>query len=301
MLSFGGGQDSTAIFLLLLYDKKFRKKYAPGDLIVVMSDTFNEHPATYIHVELIQKMCEEHDIPFFFLKGEYTSTSWSKGLIHFYESKNAVGSKAFPKTCTDKLKITPIYNFLDQYIHMTYQTEKYGRKMALKEFTEKYGKINVLIGIAAKEDKRLQLNGDSPSVWMNECINKSYPLHEMGWDRAKCQEYIACYMEVPPPSNCILCPFMSLQELLYLYLVYPNWYKKWVDIEMAKIVANAYEGDLTKAVSQKTGKIVDNLGVWGKKLLPEMLIEAQEKHGHMTAKDLHEYKMSHGHCVANKF
>jgi 3'-phosphoadenosine 5'-phosphosulfate sulfotransferase (PAPS reductase)/FAD synthetase len=289
VLSFGGGQDSTAILLKIIHDKNFRSKYAPGDLIVIMADTKNEHPETYEHVARCIELCKIADIPFFFLKdGKYTSPCWSDGLIAFYEQKKAVGSKAFPKTCTDKLKITPIYNFLEEYVHTTYQTDKVGRKMAIKEFAEKYGKINVIIGIAAGEEKRMAPNGEGPSVWMNTCITKHYPLVEIGWDRQACQDYIAQYMEVPPPSNCILCPFMSLQELLYLYRHFPQWYNKWVDLEQAKIQNNLHVGD-------------KNLGVWGKKLLPEVLEEAIKKFGHMTTEELREYKMSHGHCVASKY
>lgn len=290
VLSFGGGQDSTAILLMLIHNQPFRLKYAPGKLIVIMADTHNEHNETYEHVKEIQKLCQMWQIEFFFLTdGTHTSQSWSKGLINFYESKNAVGSKAFPKTCTDKLKIVPIYNFLDQWIHERYQTEKVGRKEAIKEFVSKNGKINVLLGIAAEEESRMSPNGSSSHKWFNTCINKQYPLvEELNWNRQKCQTYIAEFMNIPPPSNCILCPFMSLQELLYLYRFLPEWYYRWVQIEANKIQANLHMGD-------------KNLGVWGKKLLPEVLIEAETKFGHMTNDELKEYKMSHGHCVKSKY
>jgi 3'-phosphoadenosine 5'-phosphosulfate sulfotransferase (PAPS reductase)/FAD synthetase len=304
VLSFGGGQDSTTLLYLLTEDPEFRKKYAPGDLVVTIADTANEHPATVEHIKEIEKYCKALAIPFFFLSGDkgYTSPTWSKGLIAFYEHNNAVGSKAFPKTCTDKLKITPIYNWLEEYVHNRYNTQAFGRKTALKEYAEKYGKINVIIGIAAGEEKRMSSNEDSKEAWMRIAINKIYPLVDIGWDRQRCQDYIIkeLMLHCPPPSNCILCPFMSLQELLYLYLKYPEWYKKWVLLEYNKILANAYNGDITKSMNSK-GVIVDNLGVWGKKLLPEMLLIAKEKYGHMTMQDLEEYKFSHGHCVANKF
>ena len=53
VLSFGGGQDSTAILYKLMYDKQFRSKYAPNDIVVVMANTLNEHDATYEHIEEI--------------------------------------------------------------------------------------------------------------------------------------------------------------------------------------------------------------------------------------------------------
>jgi 3'-phosphoadenosine 5'-phosphosulfate sulfotransferase (PAPS reductase)/FAD synthetase len=292
VLSFGGGQDSTALLYKYIHDKSFAHKYVRQDFIVVMADTNNEHEETNLHVSQTKALCEKMGIPFYFITGDqgYTSPVWSKGLVHFYESGNRIGSKAFPKTCTDKLKITPIYNFLEDYIHHVYGTSQVGRKRAIKEFAAEHGKIDVIIGIAAGEEKRASSNEESTSVWMRDCINKVYPLIDLKMDRQACQDYIASqgYI-VPPPSNCILCPFMSYQELLYMYREMPVWYNKWVELEANKIKANSH-------VDPKK-----NMGVWGNKLLPEALKIAEEKHGHMTVAELKEYKMSHGHCVKSKY
>lgn len=292
MLSFGGGQDSTAILLKLIHDRSFRQLYAPEDLIVVMADTANEHDETYHHVQEMQYLCQVHDIPFFLITGEmgFTSPSWSQGLVGFYELKNTIGSKAFPKTCTDKLKITPIYNWLGQYIQKTYGIEKTGRANIIREFAQQYGKVTVLLGIAKGEESRASTNEDSPSKWMRESVNKQYPLIDLGMDRQACQDYIEeTGYAIPIPSNCILCPFMSYQELLYLKRNMPAWYDKWVILEQNKITANSHI-DPSR-----------NLGVWGAKRLPEALQIAEEKFGHMTNEELREYKMSHGHCVKSKY
>ena len=84
VLSFGGGQDSTAILLKIIYDKDFREKYVKGKLLVLMANTFNEHPKTYIHVAKIKKLCEKNNIFFELidLKG-YTSEIWAKGKNGF--------------------------------------------------------------------------------------------------------------------------------------------------------------------------------------------------------------------------
>jgi 3'-phosphoadenosine 5'-phosphosulfate sulfotransferase (PAPS reductase)/FAD synthetase len=291
MLSYGGGQDSTAILFKCLHDPVFKAKYVKGDLIVVMANTRNEHDHTDKYLERVEELCDEHKIPFFHLEPDlWASNSWKGGLIKFYQSKNTVGSKAFPKTCTDNLKIRPIYKFLELYVHHNYNTEKYGRKAAFYEFAEKYGKINVLIGIAKGEEKRASENGSSGMKWFNTCINKQYPLIEEGMDRQACQDYITSVGEkVPYPSNCILCPFMSLQELLYLYRYDRASYDLWVKLEANKMKANEH-------MEEK------NLGVWGKKdPLPEVLKTALEKFGHMTEQELVDYKMSHGHCVMSKY
>lgn len=300
ILSYGGGQDSTAILYKLIHDPIFRLEYAPDDLIVVITDTFNEHKETYSYIKQVKEVCQEHGIPFFVLR-HWATGDWKNGLIGFYEAKNTVGSKAFRKTCTMRLKINPIYNWLDQHLHEIYKTEVKGNKKAIRRFALDHGKIDVLIGIARGEEKRAGTNEESKDRWMREAINKRYPLIDIGYDRQDCQDYIrGLGYEVPIPSNCILCPFMSKQELLYLYRKMPEWYNKWVDLEENKIQKFMHNGDRTKTL-KSNGEIGDNLGVWGKKLLPEILQEAIDEFGHMTDEELHEYKMSHGHCVKSKY
>lgn len=290
VLSYGAGQDSTAILYKLIYDQEFRTIYAPNDLIVIMADTGNEHPETDLQREEAQLICQEEGIPFFFLKctSKYYTGDWNGGYINFLKSGNRIGSKAFPKTCTDRLKIQPIYKFLEDHIHRTYNTKKHGRKSALKEFTQEQGKIRVLIGISKGEEKRVATIEDN-SGWMSQCVQREYPLIAIGAGRHECQNIIRNYgHKVPVPSNCILCPWMSLQELLYLFRFNIDWFNKWAHLEHNKLITNSHKGE-------------KNMGVWGKKTLPEMLEEAKKKYGHMSDKELAEYRFSHGHCVKSKY
>jgi hypothetical protein len=288
VLSYGGGQDSTAILLKLIHDNEFRIKYAPNRLLVIISDTGDEHKETYEYIEYIKRMCEKVEIDFVHLTTDYGFhyDNW-QSLRGFYNLKKTVGSKAFPKTCTDKLKIQPIYMFLDVWVGLNYYFD-YGRKKALKSFAERFGKVDVLIGIAKGEERRIADPSKEP-VWKQKSIRIVYPLIELGMDRRACQDYTMAVGEpVPLPSNCVLCPFMSKIELLWLYRFLPDDYYDWVRIEQNKIEANKHMGDR-------------NLGVWGKKLLPQVLKEAKQEHDHMTDDELQEYKMSHGHCVMSKY
>ena len=95
-------------------------------------------------------------------------------------------------------------------------------------------------------------------------------------------------MPVPLPSNCRLCPFLDEKELLWLYHFDREWYDRWVQIERVKLERFVHLGD-------------KNLGVWGKKTLPEVLKDAKAKYADMTPEALHEHKMSHGHCVASRY
>jgi hypothetical protein len=291
VLSFGGGQDSTALLYKYVYDPAFRARYVPGDLLVIMSDTGDEHPSTYKHVEEIKRFCKARGIEFVHLTPDlgFHYPSW-RSLRGFYNLKKTVGSKAFPKTCTDKLKIQPIYRFLDQWIATRYGLSRATRgKKAIREYAKRSGKIRMLIGIAAGEERRIADPSRDQSKWRRDSVQMIYPLVELGMDRQACQLFIQSIGHtVPYPSNCMLCPFMSLQELLWLHTFYPDDFQDWVRIERNKILANQHMGSR-------------NLGVWGRKLLPEKLEEAKERFGHMTPDELDQYKMSHGHCVMSRY
>lgn len=290
ILSYGGGQDSTALLLKGIHNTQYKKRYIKGDYLIIMTDTGNEHKKTNEYRKKIETLCKAHNIDFMFLdlNYKYTSKSWSGGLIKFYEAGDRIGSKAYPKTCTDNLKIVPFYNFLDKYIHTKYNTVKVGRKSAIKEFVNCGGKINVILGIAKDEETRVSKNEDSSHKWQRDCINKIYPLIDLKMNRYACQTYIKQYMPIPWPSNCILCPFVNNIELLYLHRFENSWLQKWIELEKNKIQNNLHMGK-------------QNLGVWGRKLLPEKVKEVIIKHGAMTDTELRNYKMSHGHCVKSKY
>ena len=288
ILSFGGGQDSTTILYKYLYDAEFRSEYAPNKFLVVMSDTGDEHPSTYKHIEYVKSLCEKNFIEFVLIIPDmgFHYENW-QSLRSFYKLKNAIGSKAFPKTCTDKLKLQPIYKFIENWLGKNYGVTV-GRKKGFYEFAEKYEKINILLGIAAGEERRVA-DPNKLSKWQRLCTQAIYPLIEIGYDRSECHKYIKSVgHEIPMPSNCMLCPFLSEIELLWLYKFYPEDYKDWVQMERNKLDNNLHLEDR-------------NLGVWGKKTLPEILKRAQEKYKDLTKKDLIEYKMSHGHCVMTKY
>ncbi len=290
VLSFGAGQDTTTILLLLIYNKEFRNKYAPKNLVVIFSDTGNEHPSTYFHIKKMEKVAEENGIEFIVISNDkgFHSENWMD-LKSFYKRTNTVGSKAFRKTCTDNLKIKPIYRFLEEYIAKKYDLNK-GRKKAFKEFAEKHGKILMIIGITKGEESRVAKKSDKDPKWKKLSIEMSYPLIEVGMDRLICQSYIrSLNYIIPMPSNCMICPYLSEIELVWLFKFYPEEYYDWIEFEKAKIDKYSY------LEPEK------NLGVWGKKLLPTVLEKALNKYGHLTEEELFDYKMSHGHCVKSKY
>ena len=300
-LSVGLGQDSTALLYKFAYDAEFRRQYAPGRLVCIFSDTGDEHPQTYKHLEHVKAFCSEHDIEFVHIEPSmgFHGNGWHS-LREQYNLHSTCGSKGgFAKSCTDRLKLGPIYRYLEHWIGREYDI--HGRdKSGIKKFAQQHGKIKMIVGIAHGEEKRVKKE-KARDLWQRVAIETIYPLIDLKMDRQACQDYIVSVgHEVPMPSNCILCPYLSLQELLWLHRFMPADLEDWIRIEENKIVKHALDGDRTKTMNRK-GEIKNNLGVWGTKLLPEVLQEAIDKFGHLSDAELHEFKMSHGHCVASQY
>ena len=88
-------------------------------------------------------------------------------------------------------------------------------------------------------------------------------------------------LPLPPPSNCKRCHFRRPVELLWLYRFEREAYDEWVELEKAKIAKFA---ERTAARGQQ------NCGVFGRKLIPEVLADAVEKYGHMSDDELEVFR-----------
>lgn len=298
VLSFSAGQDSMAILVKLVHDLIFRKKYAPGDLIVVMADTGNEHAHTYAYINIAEALCKQHNIPFFLLKPtiENVNAAWVGGLVGHYKRYNVIISKAMrSKSCTDQLKLSPIYKFLSRYVNDKYLSGLFRpeQKQSLKAFVSRYGKMRVLIGFTADEAKR-RIGKRPEKGWMKMCVEKVYPLVELGLNRKDCQDVIKTHgYPIPFPSNCLLCPFASKKEILWLHRFEPEMFADWIEMEKAK---------MKKFAEKQAAAGKSNHGVWGQnKTLDKVLQEAIEEFGHLSDEELNDHKFSHGHCVTSSY
>ncbi|WP_342632739.1 phosphoadenosine phosphosulfate reductase family protein [Marinobacter alkaliphilus] len=310
VLSFGAGQDSSALLEMYLDDPKFRQQYAPNDFVVVMADTGDEFDQTYDHVRDVQRRCKAAGVEFVLISPEmgFHSESW-RSLRHFYRSKGTIGSKAFPKTCTDRLKIQPIYRWLEHWL-----SEKYGvqcnRKAGIREFAARYGRIKMMIGIAKGEETRMADPAKNPNRWYRESIEPVYPLVDMGMDRAACQKLLHAKGLYVIPSNCKACPFLSEPELEYLRRFYPEALADWVELEAAKLKKHADKSAVI--VTDKEGnpkrdregrvKVENrNYGVFGVTPLPAKIRQAKETYESWSDEDIIAYRYSHGHCVSTAY
>lgn len=303
VLCYGAGQDSSCLLYLYALSAEFRAKYAPNRFLVVLAETGDEHPATYEHIAFTKVFCLQHGIEFVHITPDmgFHGTNWGS-LREFYNTKGTCGSKAFPKTCTSRLKLDPIYKFIENWLGQNYGVNV-GKKKGYVEFARKFGRINMLVGIAKGEERRMANPVEETNLWKRHSIEMSYPLVDLGLDRAGCQKYIKS-VDLPlcPPSNCKICPFLSEIELLWLFRFLPEDYADFVRIEAVKLAKNRHMEAVE--VTDKKGKVTiqnKNFGVWGRKTLPQKMEEVIAKYGHMTDDQLHDYKMSHGHCVASKY
>ncbi|MFW9927951.1 MAG: hypothetical protein ACFFD1_01005 [Candidatus Thorarchaeota archaeon] len=304
ILSYSAGQESSALLHEWRFNPEFRAAYSCNRFVVVMSDTQDEHGHTYQEVERVRGICAVEGIEFYFITESaeregvsgYHPQSWP-GLIQFYERTTTIGSKAYPKSCTDNLKVTPIYNLIEEKLYEWYPQligpGKAGRKQAFHRFSRWFGqgKLGVMIGIARGEEKRIK-KSVTGKKWFDENVTRLFPLIDyFGWSREDCQAAIARRGEpVPYPSYCQRCPFATMPEILWLWRFKRAEYEEWVVLEAAKI-------DKWAALGQEPDK---NIGVFPGQRLPQVLVAAQRLYGHLSDQELDALKQA-GHCVASVY
>lgn len=310
VLSYGAGQDSSYLLEKYLDDPEFREQYAPNDFLVIMSDTGDEFDDTYKHVYKTQEKCKKAGVEFVFLTSDmgFHSESWLS-LRHFYRTKTTTGSRAFPKTCSDRLKIQPIYRFLEHWLSIKYGVQCNNKK-GIREFAARFGKIKMMIGISKGEEKRVSDPSKSPKRWYRESIEPIYPLIEMGVDRKGCQDYLHSKNMRVIPSNCKACPFASLEEIEYLRRNCNADLLDWVSIEQAKlekfkhlnnVIASDKNGNVLLTKSGEPKMVNKNYGVFGVTPLTVKIQEAKEKFADWSDERVAEYRYSHGHCVTTAY
>lgn len=264
-LSFGGGQDSYAILYSMINDPTFRKKYAPKDLIVVMSDTGDEFDYTYNELKTAKKLCDANGIHFKFLTSGfrtepineivgtedmgYHTDGWKDLKSNMKRNSTILAAGMGVKACTGSLKIAVV----DKYMH-DYMCDLYGFPSELKAinggkgkkgwelYHEKFKtKARVLIGFARDEEGRVtkSVKTQKDEKWqLNyklDYIQYVFPLIEEGWNREEAQKVIKKYGNLMPPSNCMICFYQSDQELLWLYRNRRKEFDSWVELEHSKL------------------------------------------------------------------
>jgi len=196
VFSFGGGVQSSAIYLMLINEP--RKLYnamneVPGKIF--FTDTGAELQSTYKCLEYMQGLRS----PLFhielvsngnILKSNFKDTSNSKAPYPFFIKNGQTGKVGMAqRMCTHEYKIKAVQK-------ATKDAFKLNRIRLQK------GIVSMWLGISMDEIHRMKDNRDH---WRTN----RYPLIEMGMTRQDCIEYCAMYNWLPTKSRCYFCPYQS--------------------------------------------------------------------------------------------
>jgi hypothetical protein len=295
LFSFGAGQESTYFLHRLGTDPAFYAKHVSGFLIVIGSDTGDEHDHTYENIKWCQQFCREKRILFYWITKDmgYHGRTW-QSLFEQYKRTSTIGSASFQQTCTSNLKVKVVDRFFEEWIKTNYGYEQ-KNKQAIIKFVEETGglKIKYILCFAAGEESRTANGNKYDGVWKKKTCDRRYPLIEIGVGRQECIDYNSIHIpHIVWPSNCMRCFYMSDQEIVWLQRFYPAKFIEWVEVEKAKLIKWWHKG------LEQPPK---NYGVYGLITLEQKLEKALAKYGDWSDERLNEYKMSHGHCIKTKY
>lgn len=308
VLSHGMGQDSAAMLAAFTDEAQpeIRAKYI-GDaaqLLVIHADTGAEHEETVRYRDWVRSYCELKGIVYFQVDRDlgFHSGDWVGGLQAQWDASNTIGSVAFPSTCSDRLKIQPIWHAVNRILADSFGVSP-KRKNGMYEHTRRFGrKIRSYLGIAKGEERRLDAVTrarlelrlfdelvEAPGIgdpWFDRNAVHQYPLIDLGIDRAGAQAYLRSRNHVVPrPSLCRFCHWKSKAELVHMARTLPDDLSYWLAAEERKMTLNAGSGQ--------------NHGVKGAQTLRSFLAEAEAEYGHLSTDELYGYVMTHGHCMFN--
>ena len=192
IVSYGGGQNSTAMIIEMIKDNQKIDE-------VIFSDTKREMPETYEFLKEFEPYLKKKKVKFTKIK------SWKGDIREYYYKEKRIPYKMF-RHCTGDFKIKPINNYIK---------EKYGIKKP----------INMFIGIGIDEKRRAKFIGRKQFTY-------KYPLIEKNIDREKCIEIIKSEgLSVPVKSGCYFCPFQTKKAWRQLWKKHPELFKDSKDFE----------------------------------------------------------------------
>jgi len=152
---------------------------------VISADTGGESAASYATLRYFQTLCNRQSIPFTIVRNK-------KEYLHEFMERLGVlpvlpGSRK--KLCSVKFKTEPIHEFVN------------------KAFP--HDDVMFYIGIEKNETSRVTRFVKPES----DRFTYSYPLRDWGYDRSRCEQYLADHNLKISKSACYYCPHASLEEI----------------------------------------------------------------------------------------
>jgi hypothetical protein len=209
--SFGGGVQSSAIYLMLIHEPWVLLELM-GELPdkVYFADTGAETSSTYKCLEHMQNYkSQSFGIEVVssgnMLERQYTSGDYNP-LYPFFISQPDGKVGMAKRQCTSEYKVRTIQRACREAFGLV--------KKHLKTPT-----ISTWLGISTDELERLKFTEGEGFVLR-------YPLIELGWDRNQCIDYCATHNWVPIKSRCYMCPYQSDKNWLDLKINHPDDFEK---------------------------------------------------------------------------
>ena len=189
-LSFGGGVNSVAMYLLLM-----DQGMEPGDPDKGFEAVFVDHgtdwPETYEYVEMFKSKYSltvlKPDV------GTIEGNSFDN--LYDYCWENRWVPSFMRRWCTDKFKIRPIHKYIKSPAFM-------------------------MIGFSNDESKRAKIS-------VKKGIENRFPLIEAEIDRKCCKEIILKHgLSIPMKSGCFICPYQARRQWVDLRKTHPDLFCK---------------------------------------------------------------------------
>ncbi|WP_375501643.1 hypothetical protein [uncultured Nostoc sp.] len=229
-LSFGGGVQSSAIYLMLIHEP-WRLLDVMGELPdkVYFADTGAETKDTYKAVNYMQSFKSKvFEIEVVsngnILERQYTSGDYNP-LFPFFIKQLDGGIGMAKRQCTSEYKIRAIQKACREAFKLT------NVKLMIPT-------VSQWLGISIDEPERIKTSEGKGFI-------TQYPLVQLGWDRKKCIEYCESYNWTPTKSRCFMCPYQSDANWLQLKRDSPDEFEEACLVD-EKIRETLLWGDATK-------------------------------------------------------
>jgi hypothetical protein len=218
--SFGGGRQSTAIALLLIYHpEKFTEKGLTIPQNINFADTGAEPQPVYDHIEKMSKLLTDNGYQFNICKrldkdGNFTPlddiNSRASTVPFFTRSPEGVGM--LKRQCTNDFKIQPL-------------TKSIRKSLGYKPRQKVKDEVKLWLGISTDESQRMRTNKVN---W----ITNVYPLIGLGLSASHCTALGRHYLGyAPPKSACYFCPFTNHERWLSMRQNDPETFQKAVEFD----------------------------------------------------------------------
>lgn len=210
IVAYGAGTNSTAMLIGM-------KNLGIIPDLITFADTGGETPATYKHLEIMQRWCEASGFPeIHIVRGQQPQQLADGTLEQECLRLEVLPSRVYGMgSCSMKWKRDP----QDRFIRGLPEVQE------LWKSGEKPVKF---IGYDADEERR----ASRAAFQEDKKFDYQFPLIEWDWAREECIEAIEGEgLALPGKSSCFFCPSMKQHEIRALAVTYPDLMKRAVEME----------------------------------------------------------------------